>query len=208
MNSVYYNIKSLAYGTKNILLRYINGTLLKPRWLWFEVTDRCNSRCLHCNIWSKKPKKDILAPVEIKKLLSEPLFNDIEWILNAGGEPALRDDLEEVILSQHEAVPKAKIMISTNGLLPERIVSVVKSAIINKINIYVGTSIEAIGKEHDSIRGIAGNFEKVDRLLREPVVIRDTYKNGFPSFGFTLIDRTLPHLEAVKLYLENWEWIS
>jgi len=196
-------IRGMSRGTGNLILRASDGASLKPRWLWLEITDRCNSHCMQCNIWRKEPTRNVLSPQEIEKALSDPLFKDVECILNAGGEPSLRDDLEEIVLAEHEAIPEAAIQLSTNGLLPERIISVVRTAIKNKIVIYVGTSLDGIGEGHDSIRGVKGNFAKVEWLLRELSALSETHKNGFPCFGFTLIDRTLPHLEEVRRYAQK-----
>ncbi|MBA7660314.1 GTP 3',8-cyclase [subsurface metagenome] len=196
--------KVLIYGPKNLLLR-ATGDSLKPRWLWFGVTDKCNSRCIFCDIWRNKPTKDVLTPEEIEKTLSDPIFRDVEYILNSGGEPILRRDLKEIILAEHKALPKARLQLSTNGLLPDRVIDVVKFAVEHGINIDVGTSLDAIGEEHDSMRGVKGNFEKVDWLLHELVALRENYgdKKISPTFGFTLIDRTLPFLEEVRAYAQN-----
>ena len=203
-NKIVRGVKGAAYGTKNLILRATSESL-RPRWLWFGVTDRCNSRCIYCDIWRKKPTKDVLTPEEIEKTLSDPLFRDVEYILNSGGEPTLRHDLEEIILAEHKALPKARLQLSTNGLLPERVINVVKSAINHNINIDVGTSLDAIGEKYDSMRGVKGNFEKVDRLLHELVALRENYGVNKISagFGFTLTDRTLPYLEEVRAYAKR-----
>lgn len=185
---------------KNLISRALDNPL-KPRWLWFGITDRCNSQCTYCNIWRTEPTKDVLTPKEIEKTLSDPLFRDVEYILNSGGEPTLRHDLEEIILIEHTVLPKARIQLSTNGLLPERVIDVVKFAVKHDINIDVGTSLDAIGEKYDSIRGVKGNFKKVDWLLHELVALRKNYGDKTSvNFGFTLIDRTLPSLEEVRAY--------
>jgi len=197
-------IKDLAYGLNNLVPRAI-GQPLRPRWLWFEVTDRCNSRCIHCAIWRKKPTKDVLTPEEIEKTLSDRLFRDVECILNAGGEPTLRRDFNEIILAEHKALPKARLTLSTNGLLPERAIDTVEFAIQHNINIGVGISLDAVGEKHDLIRGVKGNFEKVDWLSHKLVALSKKYGNEKISsiFGFTLSDQTLPFLEDVKAYAKN-----
>ena len=194
-------INGLIYGTKNIILRATSESL-RPRWLWFEVTDRCNSRCIYCDIWHKKTTSDLLTPEEIEKILSDPLFKNVEYIINSGGEPTLRRDLREIILAEHRALPRARIQLSTNGLLPERVIDVVKFAIHNGIDMDVGTSLDAVGEEHDFIRGVKGNFKKVDFLLHNLVDLRNRYghKRITPTFGFTLTDRTLPFLNDVRTY--------
>jgi len=194
----------LAYGIKN-LARRATGQPLKPRWLWFEVTDRCNSRCVHCAIWRKEPTKDALTPDEIGKTFSDPLFSDVRCILNAGGEPTLRQDFNEILLAEHEALPKASLTLSTNGLLPERAINTIEFAIQHNINLGVGISLDGVGENHDLIRGVKGNFEKVDKLSHKVIALREKYgkEKISPIFGFTLSDQTLPFLEEVRTYAKN-----
>lgn len=187
-------------GIKNLALRS-TGESLKPKWLVFMTTDRCNSRCKHCDIWQQEPTKDPLTPKEIETTLSAPLFKGVEYILNTGGEPFLRDDLEEIVLIQHKVLPKARIQLSTNGLLPHRVIDVVKSAIKHNINIDLGTSIDGIGEKHDQIRGVKGNFKKVDYLLHQLISLRENHRDKLLiGAQITLFDLNLDSLEEVRAY--------
>jgi len=197
-------IKSAAKAPRNLILRATNRAL-KPRWLVFEVTDRCNSRCQHCDIWSREPTRDALTTQEIEKALSDPLFGQIEYILNTGGEPFLRRDLEEVILIEHKVLPEARIQLSTNGLLPKRVIHVVKSALRHDINIEVGVSLDGIGEKHDLIRGVKGNFEKVDWLLHELSALRENHQDKLHiEAGMVLSDLTLHSLEEIRRYVAKF----
>jgi len=197
------NLKNLISAPKNLIFRTL-GAPIKPRWLWFGVTNKCNSRCVFCDIWREKLMKEVLTPNEIEKALSDPLFRNVEYILNSGGEPTLRQDLKEVILAEHKALPNARIQLSTNALLPERVIDVVKFAVQHDINIDVGTSIDGIGEKHDQIRGVKGNFEKVDWLLRQLLILHEEYGDKISAtFGFTLIDRTISSLQEVRAYAKS-----
>lgn len=205
-------IKGARSGPKNLMLRALDRPL-RPRWLVFMTTDRCNSHCQHCDIWNNEPIKDPLTPGEIEKALGDPLFRGVEYILNTGGEPSLRSDLAEVILTEHKVLPGASIQISTNGLLPERVIAVVKSALEQGIKIDLGTSIDGLGEKHDRIRGVKGNFEKVDYLLRQLVSLREHHWDKLSiSAQMTLFDSTVESLNEVREYarkldidlLEGW----
>lgn len=196
-------IKGTVYGLRNLVLRATSGAL-RPRWLMFAVTDRCNSRCKHCDIWRKKPAKDPLMPKEIEKMLSDPLFEGVEYILNSGGEPTLRADLEEIFLAEHKALPKARLQLSTNGLLPERVVDLVKFAVQHDINLDVGTSVDGVGEKHDQIRGVKGNFKKVDYLIDELISLRARYGERLRiGAQVTLFDFNLDSLEKVRAYAQR-----
>lgn len=196
-------VRDTIRGVKNLVLRAMDKPL-KPRLLVFEVTDACNSRCIHCDIWRKPPTKDMLTCQEIEEMINDDLFTDLKAILITGGEPVLRRDLEEIILAMHRAAPRAIMLLSTNGLLPQRVVNVVKFALEHDICIDVGVSLDGIGKEHDKIRGVKGNFDKVDRLLRELVVLRDNHEDKISvTVGITLSELTTHSFGEVRAYAER-----
>jgi len=197
------NAKSTVVGIKNLILRSTTE-LLKPTQIVYMVTDRCNSRCIHCNIWRQEPVKNPLTPKEVEQVFSDELFRDVKYVLCTGGEPSIRNDLQDIILSIHRALPKSTIQLSTNGLLPDRVIEVVKTTIKHNICFDVGVSLDGIGEEHDKIRGVKGNFEKADRLIHELVELRKSDNNKLRiSAGIVLSDLTLHSLPEVRLYVKR-----
>jgi len=197
--------KRTTTGVKNLILRS-STELLKPTHIVYMVTDRCNSRCVHCNIWRKEPAKNPLTAKELKQVFSDDLFKDVAYVLCTGGEPATRNDLEDIILNIHKALPRATIQLSTNGLLPERVIEVVRAALKRDISIDVGVSLDGTGSEHDKIRGVKGNFEKADRLIRELVELRGNYRNRLQvGAGIVLSDLTINSLSDVRKYAKDLE---
>ena len=195
--------KGVLSGTGNIVTRAAKKPL-KPRWLVMMTTDRCNSRCKHCNIWQEKPTENPLSPQELKKILSSPLFSGVEYVLNTGGEATTRGDLEEWFMVEHEVLPDAKLQLSTNGLLPDRALSLAKFAISKGICLEVGTSLDGMGDKHDFVRGVPGNFAKVERLLKELIELKAKNPGKLDvSVGFVLSDISLPLLPAVREYVKK-----
>src|SRR3989339_110121 len=175
------------------------------KYIVFEVTDACNSRCKHCSIWKFKPKTNVLTAEELKKMLEDDIFKGLKTVLLTGGEAVLRKDIKEIISAIHEARPKTEISLSTNGLLPERILEVVNDAISKNIVLNVGVSLDAAGEKHDYFRGVKGNFKKVDYLLKELVNIRsrDKSKLGAVLVGHTISNLTADTLLEVASYAEK-----
>ncbi|MGA2159298.1 MAG: radical SAM protein [Dehalococcoidia bacterium] len=186
---------NLLSAPKNLVYRSLTKPL-KPKWVVMAITDKCNSKCKHCNIWQQKPTDNPLSPKEIYDTLSSPLFDNVCVVMNTGGECTLRDDLFEVLMAEHEAIPKARIIISTNGLLPDRVIGLVQKLKEKDICISIGTSLDGIGSSHDEIRGVPGNFKKVDSILR-------SLKDEDITPGFVLSDLTIDNLPDVTNYLNE-----
>lgn len=147
------------------------------------TTYRCNCKCHMCNIWKHptSPEEEITVE-DIAKLPSIPAVNI------TGGEPFLRDDLEDIISVLR---PKTKrIVISTNGYWTERILDVVKK------HPWIGlrVSIEGLPKANDSLRGIKDGFDHGIRTLVElnHLGVTDI------GFGITLSDKNAKDL--LELY--------
>jgi MoaA/NifB/PqqE/SkfB family radical SAM enzyme len=121
------------------------------------VTYRCNARCEMCDIWKQKSDVDReLAPAEYEWLPASLLSVNI-----SGGEPFLRDDLPEIADVVRRACPRARIVVSTNGLEPDRIDRAVRSM----PGVAIRVSVDAVGEKHDEIRGVPGAFEKAMETL-------------------------------------------
>ena len=196
-------IGRFALGNKNLIL-FSLGRTLKPKWIWFGVTDNCNSHCTHCNIWQKNHTQNQLTLKEIEKTLSDPLFDKVETIINSGGEAILRPDIIEIIKLEHKLFPKASLDLSTNGILADRALNVIKDILNENIKINIGVSLDAPDKKHDEIRGVPGNFEKVNYLLHELVKLREKYPKKLSIvIGLTLSDLTIDGWEQVKEYADK-----
>lgn len=133
----------------------------KLKRLWIETTDLCNSRCKTCSIWKNKESKRNLN----YNVLSNPLFKHVDYILNSGGEPSLCD-LKSILLLEHKLLPQAVLQVSTNGLLPEKVLNAVGAVLAVGAQVDVGISLDGIGEVHDNFRGVPGNFEKVNSLVK------------------------------------------
>jgi MoaA/NifB/PqqE/SkfB family radical SAM enzyme len=80
----------------------------------------------------------------------------------SGGEPYLRDDLPEIYAVLREKYPKARIVISTNGLMPRR----TRDITARMPSVAVRVSIDALGEANDEVRGVPGSYTKAMETLR------------------------------------------
>lgn len=125
----------------------------------FSLTYQCNSHCRTCHIWQKKIGPELTSQNWQKIFLS--LGQAPFWVTLSGGEPFLRPDLVEIVQSLAQICQPKLLTIPTNGLLPKVIIKKTKAMVKNcQGQIIVNLSLDGLGKNHDRIRGVKGNFNK------------------------------------------------
>ncbi len=161
-----------------------------PTSAFVAVTLLCNSRCIHCDIW-KNRGMDFLPPEIYKKLPSS-----LEMVDLTGGEPFLRNDIPEIVGVVRAACPKARILITTNGFLPEKIKKQIAAIVKNDPKIAFRLSLDGWGKTHEKVRGIPNAFEKV----METVNILKEHGVSDVGLTFTLMKINQHELHTVYDY--------
>ena len=151
-----------------------------PSYLIFFVTSKCNSRCKMCFYWKNIDnfkKNEELTVEEIKKISKG--FGHLQYLTISGGEPFLKEDLQGIVEAFVKQNSTQFVSVPTNGLLPEKIAEV-SEEMFNKCPeafFRIALSIDGIGKDHDKIRGVRGNFEKVKRTYNLLNDLRKNYNN-------------------------------
>ncbi len=156
---------------------------MEPRFLIYQTTVRCNSKCRMCSIWQMEPG-DELTLDEFDRLLADPFLRGLRWVNLTGGEPFLRRDLPEMIGLLGKRCPDLEIIaIPTNGFLPDRIEEAVRRSLEllegTDVLLSVTVSIDGVGEQHDDIRCIPGGFEKaLETLERLQAVKSERFETG------------------------------
>lgn len=118
------------------------------------VTYRCPMRCQMCNIWQNPTiKEKELTPKELEVL------PNVKFINITGGEPFVREDLEEIVEVAFRKSPR--VVISTSGWYEDRVIKLAKRF----PNIGIRISIEGLSRKNDELRGREGGFDKGLRIL-------------------------------------------
>jgi molybdenum cofactor biosynthesis enzyme MoaA len=139
--------------------------VIAPTVLHVNVNMRCNTQCAMCNIWEiKSPHSLTLAQFE--SIFSDPVYARIEYIILAGGEPTLRDDLPEIVELMHRHMPRLKkLMIPSNVIncqsVKRQYPKMARYCAAQKIRLTLAVSLDGIGETHDKIRGVKKAYEKV-----------------------------------------------
>jgi len=167
--------------------------------LFFQITNRCNAKCLMCFNWQKLNKvNNELSLDEIKRFTKS--IGHLPHLILGGGEPFLRDDLVEIcqIFSKNNQVNK--IAIPTNCLSTDRIIDSAKRILESfPVKLKIVLSLDGTEETHDYIRGVKGNFnkfletyEKLNQLSKKypqlQISINTTISNKNEDNIFEIID--------------------
>ncbi len=130
----------------------------KPVVVW-NVTRRCNLKCVHCYAHAKDEAfPDELTTEEGKAVLDDLARFGAPVILFSGGEPLVRPDLPE--LASYAVGKGMRAVISTNGtLITPSVAQELKSIGLS----YVGVSLDGLEEVNDHFRGVKGSFAKALR---------------------------------------------
>ncbi|RLC25472.1 MAG: 12,18-didecarboxysiroheme deacetylase [Deltaproteobacteria bacterium] len=125
----------------------------RPVVVW-NITRRCNLKCVHCYAHAKDQVFDNeLATEEGKTLIDDLSQFKVPVLLLSGGEPTIRKDLPE--LAAYAIEKGMRAVISTNGtLITQQMARVLKDIGLS----YVGISLDGMEKIHDRFRGVKGAF--------------------------------------------------
>ena len=131
------------------------------------LTYRCPMHCQMCNIWANPTvASEEITPQDLEKLPR------LKFINLTGGEPFVRDDLEDIVRVCYKRAPR--IVISTSGWLEDRVI-----ALAQKFpHIGIRISIEGLSRKNDELRGRDGGF---DRGLRTLLTLQQM---GVKDIGF------------------------
>nr|WP_288832912.1 GTP 3',8-cyclase MoaA [uncultured Flavobacterium sp.] len=130
----------------------------KHNYLRISLIEKCNLRCTYCmpaEGIALTPKKELMTADEVFAIAQTFVNNGVNKIRLTGGEPLLRKDFPEIIekLSQLET----EISITTNGILIDRHIEVLKQFKVKKINLSLDTLVAA---KFNTIT-LRNQFEKV-----------------------------------------------
>ena len=118
------------------------------------LTYRCPMKCKMCNIW--KNPTDKAQEIKAEELECLP---KMKFINLTGGEPFVREDIEDIVRICYTKSPR--IVISTSGWFEDRVIALAKKF----PNIGIRISIEGLSQKNDELRGREGGFDKGLRTL-------------------------------------------
>jgi len=184
-------ISGKATVSKSILREFRKGR--EPITAVWNVTNRCNLKCIHCYASSGGSSSDELDTDEGIGLIDELKYIGVKILIFSGGEPLLRNDIYELI--KYANKKGFKTVLSTNGtLIDDNAIADLKTSGID----YIGVSIDGSKDVNDWFRGVSGAFDKAVNSLK--ILNEHNIKCGI---RFTATRYTIKDLRYVISLLED-----
>jgi radical SAM protein with 4Fe4S-binding SPASM domain len=165
---------------QNQQFRLVSNPCALPLKVFFDVTNGCNSRCIHCYNDSRTPFDDEMTREEITKLANQMYELGIHQVSIAGGEPFFRKDIIDILQTFRDF--DISVSITTNGLLlSEQMVKKITACHLKSLTI----SIDGVTREqYREIRGVDGfaqlneNIQTVHKFFPGEVSMRSSIMRG------------------------------
>lgn len=148
------------------------------------VTYRCNARCQMCNTWQNPSRR----AEEFDPAILEKLPGGMERLNITGGEPLLRNDIEDIVRILDKKTKRLEI--STNGYFYDRIIKLCEKF----PHLTIRVSLEGLPGLNDQLRGIKDGF---DRGLRTILRLKEM---GQRDIGFCVVISDRNCADLLDLY--------
>ncbi|MBN2055237.1 radical SAM protein [bacterium] len=191
-----------------LALRTARGILRRhhPDYLIYYATYECNLNCPHCFNRSLRASHCQEAPLTVPELIRiAASLRPMLHLLVSGGEPFLRDDLEDVISAFIIHARVRFVGIPTNGTLTSRLLSSMTGLLGRHphVRFNLNLSIDGLESHHDLMCGRPGAFGQLLATAEalQPLRVR------FNNLGVTVLsvmNRTsYPGLEELKRFVTD-----
>ncbi|RUM68631.1 MAG: GTP 3',8-cyclase MoaA [Sulfurospirillum sp.] len=107
-------------------------------YLRVSVTERCNFRCQYCmpdKPFSWVPRENLLSLEELFLFIRAAMDEGIDKVRITGGEPLLREGLDQFVAMIYNHNPDVDLALTTNGYLLKQTAKKLKDAGLKRLNI-------------------------------------------------------------------------
>lgn len=175
-------------------------------WLFLFVTKECNAGCNFC--FNKHNPEVYLGSKnmsleEIGQITAHIPF--LPFLTISGGEPFLRDDIEDIVTLFYRNCRTRYITIATNGILTNRIMDSVEAMLIDNhcLRLTLAVALDHIGPRHGAIRGVGGAFEYVGCSLRQLNILKGRFPRLTVSINTLLLAENASEIKTILVELSN-----
>jgi radical SAM protein with 4Fe4S-binding SPASM domain len=153
-------VESLPAPDSRRVLTRRAGEAPTPRYAVWELTLRCDQKCIHCGSRAGAARPGELSTEECLDVVTQLRELGVGEVTIIGGEAYLRSDFILIIRAIREAGMAATMTTGGLHLSPARAEAMVEAGIVS-----VAVSIDGMQEEHDRLRGIEGSWDRALRAI-------------------------------------------
>jgi len=167
------------------------------KWIAWEITRRCNLKCVHCRSSSKLEAKEHpdFSFDEATRVLDDISSYAKPVVVLSGGEPLLRDDVFDI--AAYGTEKGLRMCLATNGtLVTKDMARRLTETGVHSISVSLDSCYPEI---HDRLRGAKGAFKKTVKTLHHLIKYRDKQKKKkiILRVNTVLCRDNVEHLEGI-----------
>ena len=176
-----------AFNKRNFLHHFLRvkwrtsfGRRITPPFVTLFVTTRCDEHCIHCFYWEElnpKPNHDMRLEEYEKSFAS---MDEIYNLFIGGGEPFLREDLAEIVLSAARLNSVSNVYVPTNGQHTQQTLSVLERTLPNapQMRFHLNLSLDSTEEsQYDLIRGKKKAYRRMMETWKAVQPLRRRFPN-------------------------------
>ena len=157
-----YRLRTIANGRWASQCRPISIVLL--------MTERCNARCIHCDIWKNRGKEDRPSHEQWQTLLEDlrSWLGPVQVVFS-GGEALLNRSTIELV--RYASSIKLFVEVLTHGFWEDqKKIEMLAAARPGRVTI----SLDGVGSVHNTVRGREGFFDRTEKTIQTLLRMRKT----------------------------------
>lgn len=165
------------------------------------VTSRCNARCQTCFYWKELNRDGDLTFDEIDRLSATmPRFHELYL---SGGEPLMRDRLDEIVGMFYERNGVRTLNLPTNGLFEGRAVELMErcGTDMPELDVNLNVALDGFADTHDEIRGVPGNFDRALAMIEALYPVRERHPSVRIHVNSVITAANLDELEELGWWM-------
>jgi len=189
--------KPIPTDTQTFFLEEVQGHPLISN-IQFELSSRCNERCIHCYIPNEKKNHGINMPTQkVKDLINQLADMGGLHVTFSGGEAFLHKDLIELVRYAREKDLQVSILSNLIALKDEHI-KALQTLNVSIIQVSLYSMDPMI---HDMITTVKGSFEKTKTAIEKLVAADIPVQISCPIMKANLrgYDKVLAYAESLKI---------
>ena len=148
----------------------IDGHNRVVNYLRVSVTERCNFRCQYCmpdKPFSWVPRENLLSLEELFLFIRAAMDEGINKVRITGGEPLLREGLDQFVAMIYNHNPDVDLALTTNGYLLKQTAQRLKDAGLKRLNISLDSLKPEVARQiaqKDVLKDVLAGIEEALRV--------------------------------------------